>query len=132
MGRNLCGTQKEKDFYAAFGDPIKMSANVMVNMFAMFKNPETGKLEQKYQPDDLITVTEKEFPGVKPTTTTIGIYIANKTITEDLKVVGYVNKPFTKSIISKLMILHRNRCFIISMLVSGCLVENLLISSIHL
>lgn len=102
MGRNLCGTQKEKDFYAAFGDPIKMSANVMVNMFAMFKNPETGKLEQKYQPDDLITVTEKEFPGVKPTTTTIGIYIANKTITEDLKVVGYVNKPFTKSVISKL------------------------------
>lgn len=102
MGRNLCGTQKERDFYDSFGDPIKISANIMVGMFAMFKNPKTGKLEQKYFPSDLITVTEKEFPGVKPTTTTIGIYISNKVITEDLKVVGYVNKPFTKSVINKL------------------------------
>lgn len=102
MSRDLRGTPKEKKFYEAFGDPIKITANVLVNMFAMFKNKETGKMEIDYYPDDLITVTEKEFPGVKPTMTTVGIYIANKAITEDLKVVGYVNKPFSKKTIGKL------------------------------
>lgn len=102
MARDLRGTKKEKDFYAAFGDPIKITANVLVNLFAGFYNKKTGKMEIAYYPDDLITVTENEFPGVKPTTTTTGIYIANKAITEDLKVVGYVNKTFSKDVIGKL------------------------------
>ena len=100
--RNLCGKPKEKAFFEKFGDPITITANVLVDMFAKFYNPETKKEEIEYYPDDLITVTDKEFPGVKPTVTTCGIYITNKVIMEDLKVCGYVNKTFNKKVIGKI------------------------------
>lgn len=102
MGRDLRGTPKEKQFYEMLGDPITVNAGVLVDMFARYHNPETGKDEIAFYPDDIITVTEEEYPGVKPTTTTIGIFIANKAITEDLKVVGYINKTFNGKLLDKL------------------------------
>lgn len=102
MSRDLRGTKLEREFYEMFGDPIEITADVLVDMFARYYNPETKKDEIKFYTDDVITVTDKEFPGVKPTTTTTGIYIFNKALLEDLRVVGYVNKTANKKLIGKL------------------------------
>ena len=91
MAERILNEAQQKELFRLIGDPEKLDAHIIANLFAYMKD---GGI--KYHPDDIITIGPNESKFVKPNTkTTIGIYLANKYIWEDLAIFGYINKPVT-------------------------------------
>lgn len=91
MPRDIQGTKLEAEFFELIGNPVNPTAEVISKLFAYHK--EGG---MKYHTDDIITIGPDKSPFVKAnSTTTIGIYIINKYLFEDLGIFGYVNKVMT-------------------------------------
>lgn len=89
-GRILIAEQQAK-LFELMGDLEKLDADRLSKLFAYHR--KTGIA---YYPDDIITIGPEQSKFVKPkTVTTLGIFIANKFILEDLGIFGYVNKPIT-------------------------------------
>lgn len=89
-GRILTAEQQAK-LFELMGDLEKLDADRLSKLFAYHR--KTGIA---YYPDDIITIGPEQSKFVKPKTlTTLGIFIANKFILEDLGIFGYVNKPIT-------------------------------------
>lgn len=89
-GRILTAEQQSK-LFELMGDLEKLDADRLSKLFAYHR--KTGIA---YYPDDIITIGPEQSKFVKPKTlTTLGIFIANKFILEDLGIFGYVNKPIT-------------------------------------
>lgn len=89
-GRILTAEQQAK-LFELMGDLEKLDADRLSKLFAYHR--KTGIA---YYPDDIITIGPEQSKFVKPrTVTTLGIFIANKFILEDLGIFGYVNKPIT-------------------------------------
>ena len=82
---------QQKEFFDILGDPKNLTANIITQLFAYMK-----KSGIKFYPNDIIVIGPNESKFVKPNTkTSIGIYIANKFLWEDLEIFGYVNKIIT-------------------------------------
>lgn len=89
-GRILTAEQQAK-LFELMRDLEKLDADRLSKLFAYHR--KTGIA---YYPDDIITIGPEQSKFVKPKTlTTLGIFIANKFILEDLGIFGYVNKPIT-------------------------------------
>ena len=72
-------------------DPKKLTSSVITKLFG--RSLKTGI---RFYQDDEIKIGPQHSPYVKDgTITTVGIYIANKFIFEDMKIFGYINKPIT-------------------------------------
>lgn len=96
-GRILNETQ-QAELFRLIGDPEKLDAHIISNLFAYMK--KTGI---KYYPSDVIVIGPNESKFVKPNTrTTIGLYLANKYLWEDLAIFGYINKPITGKLNGKI------------------------------
>lgn len=91
MPRDIRGTKLEAELFEALGNPIQLSAKLFSKLFAYHK--QTGI---KYHTDDVIEIGPDKSPFVKDkSVTTIGIYICNKFLFEDLQVFGYINQVMT-------------------------------------
>lgn len=91
-------TEQQQKLFGLMGDPKQLDVDMIVSLFAY-----TKKHGIMYHPDDIIVIGPKESPFVKPNTrTTIGLYIANKYLYEDLGIFGYVNKPVTGKVNGKI------------------------------
>lgn len=94
--------QQQKEAFDIMGDVKNLDADRMCKMFGRFRTPNGGSTI-KFFTDDTITIGPNESPYVKEgQETTLGIYIVNKFIVEDLVVFGYINKVFNKDVHSKL------------------------------
>lgn len=90
MARMLTAEQ-QAEAMTMLGDVKNLNVNVITTMFSYKK--KTGI---KFYVDDGIVIGPTESPYVKPgTRTTLGIYIANKYLYEDLGIFGYINKTIT-------------------------------------
>lgn len=91
-------TEQQQKLFGLMGDPKQLNVDVIVNLFAY-----TKKYGIRYHPDDIITIGPENSPFVKPKIrTTIGLFIVNKYIFEDLAIFGYVNKPITGKVNGKI------------------------------
>lgn len=87
-GRILTPAQQKLAF-ELMGDPKDFNADAVVALFAYTKKGNGIR----FYPEDVITIGPAESPFVKPNSkTTLGMYIVNKFLYEDLGVLGYVNK----------------------------------------
>lgn len=94
----MLNMEQQQKLFGLMGDPKQLDVDVIVNLFAY-----TKKYGIRYHPDDIIVIGPKESPFVKSgTKTTVGIFIVNKYIFEDLGIFGYVNKPITGKINGKI------------------------------
>lgn len=90
--------KEQEEFFSILGDPSAINLNTMVTLFARFK----GK-EPRYSPSDEIRIGPEQSPFVNINSpTTIGIYITNKFIYEDLQIVGYINKTLNGKMLGKI------------------------------
>lgn len=97
MKQRTLSREKQNACLEQFGNPFQISSQLITKMFANYR--KTGI---QYYPDDLIVIGSNDSPFVKDgTVTTVGIYIVNKFIFEDLKIFGYINKTLTGKIIKK-------------------------------
>lgn len=97
MSRVLTEAQQQEAF-DLMGDPKNISTDNIVALFAY-----TKKNGIKFHPDDVITIGPKESKFVKAgTKTTLGIYIANKYLFEDLEIFGYINMAITGKVNGKI------------------------------
>lgn len=86
---------KQQELFHIFGTPFDISSQKITKLFAKFRKTGTA-----YYPDDLIIIGPNDSPFVKErTVTTVGIYIANKFIFEDMKIFGYINKTLTGKVL---------------------------------
>lgn len=82
---------KQKEAFDLMGDPKNINADAIVSLFAY-----TKKYGIRFHPDDGIVIGPNESKFVNPNTvTTLGIYIANKYLFEDLEIFGYINAIIT-------------------------------------
>lgn len=94
MPRDLRNTKLQDEFFQMTGDLKTISATLVSDLFAKHKNSP-----EKYHQDDIISIGPEQSKFVKPdSATTVGIYIVNKFILEDLEVLGYVNVVMTNSV----------------------------------
>lgn len=95
MARKLYESNKQQEFFDLLDDPKNITSSIITKLFG--RSLKTGI---RFYQDDEIKIGPKESPFVKPDTiTTVGIYIANKFIFEDLKIFGYVNKTLDGGLI---------------------------------
>ena len=98
MGRILYNTKKQDEFFQIIGDPPKFTSGVFIKLFAY-----TKKDGIQFYTDDLIKIGSNNYPGIKDNIiTTIGIYMANKFLYEDLHLFGYVNKTIDADVNAKI------------------------------
>ena len=91
MAERILTAEQQAKLFELMGDLEKLDADRLSKLFAYHR--KTGIA---YYPDDIITIGPEQSKFVKPKTlTTLGIFIANKFILEDLGIFGYVNKPIT-------------------------------------
>ena len=91
MPRDIRGTKQEAEFFEVIGNPVYPTAKALSYLFAYHK--DTGI---RFHTDDIIFIGPDKSPFVKPNSaTTIGLYIVNKYLFEDLGIFGYINKPMT-------------------------------------
>lgn len=91
MAGRILTVEQQAKLFELMGDLEKLDADRLSKLFAYHR--KTGIA---YYPDDIITIGPEQSKFVKPrTVTTLGIFIANKFILEDLGIFGYVNKPIT-------------------------------------
>ena len=89
---------QQKEVLDILHGPANLNVDDIVALFAY-----TKKYGIRYSPEDIITIGPDESPFVKPNTrTTIGIYIANKYIYEDLGIFGYINKTITGKVYDRI------------------------------
>lgn len=90
MARVLTPAQ-QKEAFELMGDPKNITVDNIVALFAY-----TKKYGIRFHTSDVITIGPSESEFVKAgTRTTLGIYIANKYLFEDLKIFGYINRAIT-------------------------------------
>ena len=90
--RILNDTQR-REFFQILGDPKKLNSHVMCKLFARSKKNNN---QPRYSPSDIITIGTTDSRFVKDGThTSIGIYIINRYLWEDLEIFGYINKVIT-------------------------------------
>ncbi|MDE6040467.1 MAG: hypothetical protein K2F99_02715 [Muribaculaceae bacterium] len=86
-GRRLTPAE-QKEFFELMGDPKDIDADHICKLFA--RSRKTGKC--RFSVEDEIVIGPAESPYVaEGSVTTVGIYIANKFIWEDLGIFGYIN-----------------------------------------
>lgn len=91
MAGRILTVEQQAKLFELMGDLEKLDADRLSKLFAYHR--KTGIA---YYPDDIIMIGPEQSKFVKPrTVTTLGIFIANKFILEDLGIFGYVNKPIT-------------------------------------
>lgn len=99
MARSLIGTKKQDEFIQLCGDPFHITADSIVKMFAYTKSGNGIR----FNPDDIIAIGPKDSPFVVENgETTVGIYIANKFLFEDLAIFGYINKTLNAKAFKKI------------------------------
>ena len=95
--------KQQEEAFTIMGDVTNLDADRICRLFGRFLDKETKKSEVRFFLDDIITISSKDSPFVKDgSVTTLGIYITNKFLIEDLKIFGYINKPFNKSVHGKI------------------------------
>lgn len=88
MAGRVLTPEQQAEFFEILGDPKDITAKKVSDLFAYKK--KTGI---KFYPTDIITIGPAQSPFVVSNAqTTIGIFIANKMLYEDLGIFGYVNK----------------------------------------
>lgn len=99
MARIIYDTKKQEEFFQILGDPPKFTADTFVKLFAYTKKGNGIR----FYTDDIIKIGPEHSPFVTPgTITTIGIYMANKFLFEDMKVFGYINKTLSDKTLGKI------------------------------
>ena len=97
MARVLTPAQ-QKEAFELMGDPKNITVDNIVSLFAY-----TKKYGIRFHPSDVITIGPAESGFIKPgTRSTLGIYIANKYLFEDLKIFGYINTAITGKLNGKI------------------------------
>lgn len=97
MARVLTEAQ-QKEAFTLMGDPKNLTVDAIVALFAF-----TKKYGIRFHPDDGITIGPNESKFVNSgTKTTLGIYIANKYLFEDLEIFGYINAAITGKLNGKI------------------------------
>ena len=97
MPRTLNQKQTE-EFFQLLGDAKNVKSSALVKIFG-----RSHKNGIKFYQDDLITIGPDKSKFVKEgTITTLGIYIFNKFVLEDLEIFGYVNKTIDGGMIKKI------------------------------
>lgn len=90
--------KQQAEFFEMLGDPLSLNSHTISALFAYHKN---GGI--KFYTDDIITIGPEQHSLVKPNSkTTLGLYIINKYIFEDLKIMGYINKTITGKLWGKI------------------------------
>ena len=98
MGRIIYGTKRQDDFFAYFKNGYHITDELICDLFA-----RSLKGEPQFYTDDLITIGPKDSKFVKDgSITTIGCFLYNKIILEDMEVFGYLNKTLKGSFIDKI------------------------------
>lgn len=103
MPNRVLTPKQQEEAFEIMGDVKNLDADRMCRLFGRFRDPVTKKSSIRFFLDDIITISGKDSPYVKDNSpTTLGIYIINKFLIEDLKIFGYINKTFHKKVISKI------------------------------
>lgn len=98
MQRDISNTEKQKIFFEMLGDASNVTATTLKRLFGNFL--KTGIA---FYTDDIITIGTEQSKFVKNNTaTTVGIYIMNKYIIEELEIFGYINKTFDGKYLEKI------------------------------
>ena len=93
MPRDIRNTKLQDELFQALGNMENPTAEMFASLFARHKDSP-----EKYRTDDLIEIGPEQSPFVKPhSVTTVGLYMVNKFILEDLQVLGYVNCPLNSN-----------------------------------
>lgn len=99
MAARILTAQQQKEAFDIMQDPRDLDADRICKLFGRYRKPD-GSSDVRFHLDDIIHIGPAESKFVKPdSTTTLGIYIVNKFIIEDLEVFGYINKVFNKKVI---------------------------------
>lgn len=99
MAARILTAQQQKEAFDIMQDPHDLDADRICKLFGRYRKPD-GTSDVRFRLDDIIHIGPAESKFVKPeSTTTLGIYIVNKFIIEDLEVFGYINKVFNKQVI---------------------------------
>lgn len=94
MPRDLRNTKLQEEFFRMTGNLNTITAKLVADLFAKHKNSP-----EKFRQDDIISIGPAQSKFVKAdSATTIGIYIVNKFILEDIEVLGYVNVVMTNRV----------------------------------
>ncbi len=98
MKSRVLNEKQQSEFFEILGDAHNITANVVSNLFAHFK--DTGI---RFSPDDVITINSTNSKYVTgPVRTTCGLYIANKYLYEDLGIFGYINQAISGKTMKKI------------------------------
>ena len=98
MPQRMLNEAQTRAFLNSFGNPFTLTSQNLTKLFSHYRKTGTA-----YYTDDLLYIGPNDSPFVKEhSLTTVGTYIVNRFIVEDLKVFGYINKTFNKKIIGKL------------------------------
>ena len=103
MADRILTKEQQKEAFDILGDDIynDLDADKICKLFARSKKNNGNP---RFYCSDLITIGPEESQYVKPnTTTTLGIYIANKFVFEQLKIFGYINKTIDKKLNNKIL-----------------------------
>ncbi|MCM1230266.1 MAG: hypothetical protein NC489_09035 [Ruminococcus flavefaciens] len=99
MAGRVLTAQQQSEAFKIMGDVKDLDANRMCKLFGRFRKPGSRESVIMYHLDDVIKIGPNESPFVKEgSLTTLGIYIVNKFIIEDLGIFGYINKTFNKKV----------------------------------
>lgn len=94
MPRDIRDTKLQEEFFRMVGDLHTFTAKLAADLFARHK-----KSPEKFHQDDIINIGPQQSKFVNDKSpTTIGIYIVNKFILEDVGVMGYVNVVMTNDV----------------------------------
>ena len=94
----VLNAEQSKELFGLLGDPKNIDTPTICKLFAKHK-----KSGQKFSPSDRIIIGPEQSKFVKPNTvTTVGIYILNKFLFEDLEIFGYINKTVSNKFNSKI------------------------------
>lgn len=98
MAGRILSEKQRNDVFRILGDPKTLDARRINKLFARRRLRGVP-----YNTDDVITIGSNDSPFVKEgTVTTLGIYIANKFLFEDLQIFGYINKTINGKLTKKI------------------------------
>lgn len=98
MPSRVLSEKQQAEFFQLLPDPGNITAKDISTLFAYHKDSGI-----KFNIEDVITIGPEQSKFVKPNSkTTIGLYIVNKFIFEQLEVFGYINTPLTGKTIKKI------------------------------
>lgn len=99
MAERMLNEKQKKEFMETAGpDFMKLDADAISTLFAYHKNGGC-----KYSVSDMMVIGPEDSKFVKPNTvTTLGLFLANKILFEDLGIFGYINKTITGKVNGKI------------------------------